>query len=253
MFKKYFILLLLAHVIGDFYIQNGSMSDRKDYSTKQLSFHYFYYWITIIVVLVPIISIKVVVFGTIQAILHVIIDLIKHYRIYVLKKNKKMMSLKERNIFILDQMFHFICIVIVAYLFVINGGNIRVWSYVSQFLRIISISGMSLAALTTALLIIHKPSNVTISKLLGVYKPGTKEDAVKKDYNAGRFIGTVERVIMLILISIGQYSAVGLVLTAKSIARYDRISKEKDFAEYYLLGTLLSTVIVITVAILLYK
>lgn len=32
-------------------------------------------------------------------------------------------------------------------------------------------------------------------------------------------------------------SAIGLVLTAKSIARYGRISKEKNFAEYYLLGT----------------
>ena len=41
---------------------------------------------------------------------------------------------------------------------------------------------------------------------------------------------------------------IGLVLTAKSIARYDRISKDKDFAEYYLLGTLLSTAIAIVAA-----
>ena len=75
-----------------------------------------------------------------------------------------------------------------------------------------------------------------------VYKPENKEEDTKKDNNAGRFIGTIERIIMLIFLSIGQYSAIGLVLTAKSIARYDRISKEKDFAEYYLLGTLISTV-----------
>ena len=36
-----------------------------------------------------------------------------------------------------------------------------------------------------------------------------------------------------------------LMLTAKSIARYDRIAKDKDFAEYYLLGTLLSTIAVV--------
>lgn len=51
-------------------------------------------------------------------------------------------------------------------------------------------------------------------------------------------------IFVLIFLSIGQYSAIGLVLTAKSIARFDRISKE-DFAEYYLPGTLISTVIVI--------
>lgn len=45
-------------------------------------------------------------------------------------------------------------------------------------------------------------------------------------------------------------SAVGLVLTAKSIARYDKIAKEQDFAEYYLLGTLLSTLYAIAVSII---
>ena len=60
----------------------------------------------------------------------------------------------------------------------------------------------------------------------------------------GRYIGTVERLVMVLLLSVQQYAAIGLVLTAKSIARYDKISKEKEFAEYYLLGTLISTLIV---------
>ena len=55
---------------------------------------------------------------------------------------------------------------------------------------------------------------------------------------------------MVIFISIGQYSAVGLVLTAKSIARYDRISKDQAFAEYYLLGTLLSTICAVIAALI---
>lgn len=55
---------------------------------------------------------------------------------------------------------------------------------------------------------------------------------------------------MLILLAVRQYSAAGLVLTAKSIARYDKISKESDFAEYYLIGTLLSLLSVITVSFL---
>lgn len=49
-----------------------------------------------------------------------------------------------------------------------------------------------------------------------------------------------------------QYSATGLVLTAKSIARYNKIANEKDFAEYYLLGTLISLGIVIACAVLLF-
>ena len=61
-----------------------------------------------------------------------------------------------------------------------------------------------------------------------------------------------QRIIMVIFIAIGQYSAVGLVLTAKSIARYDRISKDQSFAEYYLLGTLLSTICAAAVTLLFF-
>lgn len=56
--------------------------------------------------------------------------------------------------------------------------------------------------------------------------------------------------LMVIFIAIEQYSAVGLVLTAKSIARYDRISKDQIFAEYYLLGTLLSTLCAVVTAVI---
>jgi len=83
---------------------------------------------------------------------------------------------------------------------------------------------------------------------LAIYKPISDKEELN---NAGRFIGTIERIIMLIFLSIEQYSAIGLVLTAKPIARYDKISKEKDFAEYYLLGTLLSTLVVIVVSFVL--
>jgi hypothetical protein len=34
----------------------------------------------------------------------------------------------------------------------------------------------------------------------------------------------------------------GFILTAKSIARYDAITKDQKFAEYYLIGTLVSVV-----------
>ena len=49
----------------------------------------------------------------------------------------------------------------------------------------------------------------------------------------------------LLILSKDQYSALGFVLTAKSIARYDKIAKDERFAEYYLLGTLVSTLSVI--------
>ena len=42
----------------------------------------------------------------------------------------------------------------------------------------------------------------------------------------------------------GQWTAIGFVLTAKSVARYNKISEDPQFAEYYLLGTLLSSLLI---------
>ena len=151
----------------------------------------------------------------------------------------------------MDQLLHLFSLIFITYGIVINDVVVRQWKVVEEFFSIVDISEVQILQWILALLIIHKPANIAIQKLLLVYKPKNKDVDVKTDNNAGRFIGTIERIIMLIFLAIGQYSAIGLVLTAKSIARYDRISKEKDFAEYYLLGTLISTVVVITTSFIL--
>jgi hypothetical protein len=58
----------------------------------------------------------------------------------------------------------------------------------------------------------------------------------------GRTIGLLERALMLLLVSLGQWGAVGLVVAAKSLARFEAL-KERHFAEYYLIGTLTSLLI----------
>ena len=89
-----------------------------------------------------------------------------------------------------------------------------------------------------AFLIAGNFSNKIIRDLLLPYQPKEK----KKDNNlrTGAFIGTLERILVLLLFSLNQFAAAGLVFTAKSIARYNKIAEDQTFAEYYLLGTLLS-------------
>jgi len=88
------------------------------------------------------------------------------------------------------------------------------------------------------ILLILKPANVTIKQLTDRFKP--TDDTENNRESAGALIGLLERLIAILFISIGQYAAIGLVLTAKSVARYNKISESKQFAEYYLLGTLAS-------------
>ena len=58
----------------------------------------------------------------------------------------------------------------------------------------------------------------------------------------GRAIGVLERAIALTLVLLGQYGALGLVVAAKSLARFKAL-EDRDFAEYFLIGTLASLLI----------
>lgn len=55
----------------------------------------------------------------------------------------------------------------------------------------------------------------------------------------GRIIGVLERILVLTLVLAGEYGALGLIVTAKAIARF-RGLEDRDFAEYFLIGTLTS-------------
>jgi hypothetical protein len=61
----------------------------------------------------------------------------------------------------------------------------------------------------------------------------------------GATIGVMERLIVSALVLAAAYNAIGLVVAAKTVARFRQLD-DRQFAEYYLLGTLAS----ITVAIL---
>lgn len=65
-------------------------------------------------------------------------------------------------------------------------------------------------------------------------------NALAPNLRLGRVIGNLERLIILALVTQGQYAAIGVVLAAKSIVRYERVTHLSHFADYYLIGTLMS-------------
>ncbi|OLC06627.1 MAG: hypothetical protein AUH42_05340 [Gemmatimonadetes bacterium 13_1_40CM_70_11] len=59
------------------------------------------------------------------------------------------------------------------------------------------------------------------------------------DVARGRAIGVLERALTLTFVLLGQYGAVGLIIAAKSGARFKAL-EDREFAEYFLIGTLAS-------------
>lgn len=116
------------------------------------------------------------------------------------------------------------------------------------------VTPLRLAAVFAAFVFLGSPSNHIVRCMLGKDAGAISQDDTYPDpatIRAGRAIGTLERWIMTIFLTLGQYSAMGLTLTAKSIARFSRIEKDPAFAEYYLLGTLYSMLLALLVGLTL--
>jgi hypothetical protein len=70
--------------------------------------------------------------------------------------------------------------------------------------------------------------------------------------NAGMYVGWIERFLVITAIVMQAPSLIGLILTGKSIARFPEF-KEPRFAEYFLIGTLLSLSLSILGGLLLHQ
>jgi hypothetical protein len=72
----------------------------------------------------------------------------------------------------------------------------------------------------------------------------------KHDLSRGKLIGYIERLLVILLTYYGSYPAIAFIVTAKSIARFKQMD-DRDWAEYFLLGTLTSMFLGIVFGILL--
>lgn len=244
MFRIYLLLLMMGHILGDFYTQTSKISQNKERSIKWVMVHNVLYFFTFIMVSMPIISREILILDIAVSFLHALIDIIKYWYIKKVDMNK--------SLFFVEQGIHILCLCVIACVWTMNNVPIRMFPVVANLFEVTDVSKVLLCKWILGLLLIHKPANIIIQKMLGPHKPEEKKSGEKNDRNIGRLIGTTERAIMLMLMYMNQYSAIGLVLTAKSIARYDKITRDEKFAEYYLLGTLISAGVVIICATLLF-
>jgi hypothetical protein len=68
------------------------------------------------------------------------------------------------------------------------------------------------------------------------------------DIARGRMIGALERALALTLVLLGEFGAVGWIIAAKSLARFKAL-EDREFAEYFLIGTLASFLLAVLAGI----
>lgn len=112
-------------------------------------------------------------------------------------------------------------------------------------------------AMTLGGLLLASETNYLIRALLQHFRleprqktdtPDTDSVIDEQEYNAGRVIGVLERwIIYLVLVTAQNYNVIALIIAAKGFARFRQMD-QRPFAEYVLIGTLISTLLTIMVA-----
>lgn len=97
-------------------------------------------------------------------------------------------------------------------------------------------------------LVQREPSLALLRPEEGSSQPQPTTSDAEAEYNAGRVIGIVERYLMFGVIRFSDnYEALAFILAAKGFARFKQM-EQRQYAEYVLIGTLLSTLSAIAVA-----
>lgn len=195
---------------------------------------------------------------------HLIVDCVK-------KHFKNKFESYEFAVYFIEQVLHIFLIVVITYCCA-DEASLEFNPVIANFLAYFSSDILRLTEKLLAILILLKPADITIALLLESFdfkKDNPKAAEVKENNedeglenskvaevkgnnkddgleNAGSTIGKLERLVTYILASAGQFEAIGFILTAKSITRYEKIAS----SEYYLIGTLASFLCAILMAVL---
>ena len=228
-----FIVLLLLHLLGDFYLQTAKLAKcknakidtdcnncKKCKDKSKLNLGYMFIHMSLYTV--PFITLFFMT-DCKSALISIVSILISHGFIDALSCifNKKT---KQTIVFIVDQLLH------TSILFLIYK-TVEINSMFDKYSFIVKV------AFTVMLLML--PCSIFINKIFEDLYPKTKNNGL---FDIGSIIGVLERFLVIIFAYFENFPAIAIIITVKTWARTNDL-KEPEFRNKYLLGTLASLVL----------
>ncbi|UWX53664.1 DUF3307 domain-containing protein [Maribacter litopenaei] len=215
-----FAKLVLAHLLGDFMLQPTKWVVHKEANKAASRYLYLHALIHFGLYMIMLWDIQKWWIASILAISHLFIDMAKLY-VNPLFKNKSIP-------FFLDQLLHLLVIYVCMY-------------YQNLYEHTMALFIRLDWPLVLAIVFVTTPSAIIMGKFLEGMSNQINTDH-KSLPNAGKYIGIIERLFVLTFIIIGRWEAIGLLITAKSVFRFNDLkeSNSRKLTEYILIGTLVS-------------
>lgn len=233
----FFLKLLLVHLLGDFVFHPASWvrdRNKKKHKSLYLYLHALVHLVLLLLVFIDELNTYYPAIIIITA-SHLLIDFGK---IYAEKYLKNTIA-----VFFIDQLLHLAVIGIVTWCCFSRPEILCVDSSVLAKLLLITIA------------VLLSTSGGAVFIKLFFQKWSNSEELSEKETlpDAGKYIGILERLMILLFITIHLYSGIGFLLAAKSIFRFGDLTRstDKKLTEYVLLGTFLSFTIGIGIGVLL--
>lgn len=228
--------LILAHLIADFLLQPNSWV--KDKNEKGIRSFKLLLHILVVTGVSTILTIDFFVWQIPVSIfvLHYLIDLLKIY--FRTPKANDLLW------FIADQFLHIISIIGVAMLI---GGAANQW--IEGLGELLSSKEVLVFALAYCFII--WPSMIIINLATQGWQTQINDEMGPSLQNAGKWIGILERILVLTFVLAAQFQAIGFLIAAKSILRISVKTENsaRILSEYVLIGTFISFTIAILVGL----
>ena len=223
------VLLVSGHLVGEFLVQTRAVAEGKR-RIGPLLIHgaglYVSHWL----LLYPFWSGRLAVGLAVLTAAHLVVDVVRAFRPRTL------------GVFAADQLLHLIALrLFVTWYDPATGFALRENLTIGEMRTFTTI-----ALLAGAVGLNLRGGDMIVRLLLGRFAAmkARLDDAGDELARTGALIGMLERLLLFVMALLGQWGAVGFILTAKSVARFDKL-KRQDFADYYLIGTLASLLVAV--------
>lgn len=236
--------LLVAHIVGDFVLQPTKWVEQRP--NNPLTYKYLYYHVGVHFLLLLLICFNQITDVWLGVLIitasHLVIDTVKIY----LEKNSK---INKMTIFLVDQLLHYLFIAVAVNIYFPYKINFSLLFSNKALIILIAIFIIVFVA-PIFLRLFFTRWNKTMANMNQTPEENLKTESL---HDAGKYIGILERILIVVFINTGFPEGIGYLLAAKSIFRFGDLSnsKEKKLTEYILIGTFMSFAIAIVVGFLL--
>lgn len=251
------LLSVLAHLLADFIFQTDkTVEDRLALRFSGFFKHGITVFLTMLALLLPYGFISSFLYSLAVSLIHIFLDIMKS------SLERRRSAVASFYLFLIDQFLHIATIILLVPLFHlkvtasfegligsmaaytgIDPGRLPVGRVLFTVIVYLSVVFGGAVFIRKLFDLIYRNEPDYLSRIMG-------SNAVLNNVRTGKVIGIFERLVVLTIYLTGNVASIGIVIAAKSFARFKHFDN-KDFAEYYLIGTLASVMLAIIGGIIL--